>query len=63
MRKKRVVIEPVLYDRICAAATARGYATPEEFVHHVLEKATAEPPQVPDAEILRERLRGLGYIE
>jgi len=63
MRKNRVVIDPILYERVCAAATARGYASPAEFIHHVLDKATAETPQAPDAEILRERLRGLGYLE
>ncbi|MCE9613321.1 MAG: hypothetical protein K8T26_03540 [Lentisphaerae bacterium] len=63
MFKKRIALDPALYERIRTAAAARGYASPEEFIHHALEKAAGDSQPPPSDEALRERLRGLGYIE
>lgn len=67
MSGKRVKLEADLFERIVRCAEKAGYATPEEFVVHVMEKEVARleaPTEPPDSEEeVKRRLRGLGYIE
>lgn len=62
-RKKKVAIERALFGRIVTVAAQAGYASPEEFVLHVLEKSVAHLEEAKDEEEVRKRLEGLGYIE
>ena len=60
-----------LYEKLKKCSEAAGYASPEEFALHVLEKevdriltgsgegGTGES----DEEIIKKRLQGLGYID
>jgi hypothetical protein len=59
----KIKIDGELWDRVKKAAEAAGYASPKEFVAHVLEKETAalEGPDA-DEEEIKKRLQGLGYI-
>lgn len=60
----KIKIDNTLYDRIKTVAEAAGYSSPDEFVVHVIEKELdrIQPEEADEAEV-RERLRGLGYIE
>ncbi len=59
----RIKIPDDLHARLCQAAQAAGYASVEEFVLHVLEKATAAVEDEHSEEEVRQRLKGLGYLE
>ena len=61
--RRRVAIDADLWDRIERCARVAGYASPEEFVNHVLEKELAPLEDVGSDEDLKKKLRGLGYIE
>jgi predicted CopG family antitoxin len=62
-RSRRVTISPDLYERLVEFAAAQGYASVEECITHILERATARLDQgVEEAEAERQ-LRGLGYLE
>ena len=58
----KIKIEPVLYERLKKVAEAAGYSGVDEFVTHLLEKATADAEQVESEEEVRKRLQHLGYI-
>lgn len=58
----KVKIDPVLWDRIKKYARIAGYASPEEFVTHVIEKEMALLEQADSDEEIKKKLRGLGYI-
>ncbi len=59
----KVKIDGELWDRIKKAADVGGYASPEEFVTHVLEKEMAAlEGGAADEEEIKKRLQGLGYI-
>lgn len=63
----RIKLDPELFQKVQQAAAKAGYASPEEFIAHVLEREAArvlgsgEGPE--SEEELRKRLEGLGYIE
>lgn len=59
----RVKIDDGLYERVKKVAELAGYATPEEFVVHVIEKELAVLESASSDAEVTERLRGLGYIE
>ncbi len=59
----RVKIPDDLHERLRQAAEVAGYASVEEFVLHVLEKATAAVEDERSEEEVRRRLKGLGYLE
>ena len=61
--KRRIVLDEDLWERVVRCARAAGYASPQEFVLHVLEKELAPLDPTASEEELRSRLRGLGYIE
>jgi hypothetical protein len=58
----KVKIERDLMDRIRKVADVAGYATPEEFVIHVLEKEMLHFEDAGSDDDIRNKLKGLGYI-
>ena len=60
--KAKISLEPALMDRIRTHVEETGYSSAEEFVSHCVEKELQAREESQD-EVLKERLRGLGYIE
>lgn len=60
--KKKVSIDQDLWEKIRAVAEVAGYASPDEFVVHALERALAELEEAESDDEIRKKLRGLGYI-
>jgi hypothetical protein len=59
----KVRIDRGLYARLAKRAAAAGYASVQELVTHVLEKEAARGEgEGDDAEVIRRRLEGLGYL-
>lgn len=58
----KIKIDGELWDRVKKVAAAAGYASPEEFVTHVIEKEMAALEAGADEEEIKKRLQGLGYI-
>ena len=61
----KVKIDGQLLERAKAAAAKAGYASVEEFIATLLEKAIADIESAGDADsdAVAKQLRGLGYIE
>jgi len=59
----KIKIDSHLYDRIKKVSERAGYASPEEFIVHVIEKELSVLETAGSDEQVTERLRGLGYIE
>jgi len=59
----KIKIDANLYERVRKIAEKAGYASPEEFVIHVLEKELSVLESADSDADVTERLRGLGYIE
>jgi hypothetical protein len=60
----KIRIRKELFEHLSTCSEKAGYATVEEFITHVLEKAAAEiAPADADEEAVRKRLQGLGYLE
>lgn len=59
----KIKIDANLYERVKKVAERAGYATPEEFVTHVIEKELSVLESADSDADVTERLRGLGYIE
>ncbi len=59
----KVKIDRDLWERLTQCAEAAGYASTEEFVRHLLEQAAAAAESAGSEEEIRERLRGLGYLD
>jgi hypothetical protein len=57
------MLSRTLYEKLKEAAEAGGYSSAEEFALHVLETAVAGIGDEASEEEVRERLRGLGYLE
>ncbi|HUV86062.1 MAG TPA: hypothetical protein VMX79_03010 [bacterium] len=59
----KIKLDGELWDRVKKVAETAGYATPEEFVTHVIEKElSALEGGAEDEEEIKKRLQGLGYI-
>ncbi len=59
----KVKIDKDLMEKIRKYAGVAGYASPEEFVKHVLEREIAKFEEGGDSEDeIRKRMQGLGYI-
>jgi hypothetical protein len=66
----KLKLEDDLYEKLAKCAAAGGYASPEEFATHVLERevekllggGSGDAARDPEEEV-RKRLQGLGYIE
>ncbi len=59
----RIKIDKSLYERVEITAERAGYASADEFVKHLLEKAVTDVEQAATDEEVEKQLRGLGYIE
>lgn len=59
----KIKLEASLYDRVKKVSELAGYASPDEFVIHVIEKELSVLESAESDEEVTERLRGLGYIE
>ena len=63
---RKLPIEDDLYEKLKKCSEPAGYATPEEFALHVLEKEVERilgGGGETDEEIIKKRLQGLGYID
>ena len=60
----KIKIDDALFEKVKNLAEKAGYASPDEFVSHMLEREidfAGSDQELNDAEVL-ERLKGLGYI-
>jgi hypothetical protein len=62
MFEPTVKLNRELWVRVQQCASAAGYASPEEFVRHVLEREVARLEQAGSKEELMRKLKGLGYL-
>lgn len=61
---QKLVIDKDLLERAEKHAATAGYSSVSEFVSHLIEKELAETEKgSADAEDLKNRLQGLGYID
>ncbi len=60
--KNTVKLEKDLMDKIRKYAEVAGYASPDEFVRHALEKEIAQLEEADSDEDIKDKLKGLGYI-
>jgi len=58
----KVKIDKTLYEKIKMYSHIAGYSSPEEFVHHALEKELKQFEGAESEEEIRAKLKGLGYI-
>ncbi len=58
----KVKLDKDLMERIKRYANLAGYSSPEEFIAHALEKELAKLEDAEDDDVIKERLKGLGYI-
>jgi hypothetical protein len=59
----KLKIDKDLLEKIRRYAELAGYATPEEFVQHVIEKEIAKFEEGgADEDEIKKRMQGLGYI-
>ena len=58
----KIKVDKVLLDKIKKYAVLAGYSSPEEFVHHALEKEIAQLEESDSDEEIKKKLKGLGYI-
>ena len=59
----KIKLDGNLYDRIKKVSDTAGYASPDEFIVHLIEKELSVIESAESDEEVTERLRGLGYIE
>ncbi len=59
----KIKIDSHLYDRLKKISDQAGYAAPDEFFVHVLEKELSVLEAAGSDEDVTERLKGLGYLE
>lgn len=58
----KVKIDKDLLGRLKQVSDTAGYATVEEFIHHILEKELTQFEDAESDEDIKNKLRGLGYI-
>ena len=62
MFSTKIKLDRDLMEKIKKYAKIAGYASPEEFITHALEKEIAHLEESDDEAVIKERLKGLGYI-
>ena len=62
-KSKKLAIDKALYAKLEKAARARGYASTEEMIVHILEREADKSDSSGDREQAEKQLRGLGYLE
>ena len=60
--RRKVKIDKDLWEKIRKYAAVAGYASPDEFVTHALEKEVAVLEEADSDEEIKKKLKGLGYI-
>jgi len=60
--KKGIQLDPALMEKVRAAAAKAGYASPDEFVAHVLERELSRSDDASSDADVKKKLEGLGYI-
>lgn len=63
MFEPSVKLSKPLWQRVRQAAEKAGYASPEEFVEHALERELARLEEAGTKDAIVEKLKGLGYLE
>lgn len=63
MSGTKIKLEKDLYERVKNFANKSGYSSVEEFVTHVLEEAITSSEEAEDEEMVKQRLKGLGYLK
>jgi hypothetical protein len=63
MLAPRIKLDKDLYARLKDLAEEKGYSSVDEYIHRILEREADSASAPPDKDLLRERLRGLGYVE
>jgi hypothetical protein len=59
----KIKIDKDLLEKVKKYSTLAGYATPEEFVQHVLEREISKFEENGESEEeIKKRMQGLGYI-
>ncbi len=59
----KIKIDKDLLEKVKKYSVIAGYATPEEFVQHVLEREISKFEGAGDSEEeIKKRMQGLGYI-
>ena len=61
--KQKIKIDGELYRLLGEIAQRAGYASTEEFIHHVLEREATALRKNLDKDEAEKQLRGLGYLE
>ena len=59
----KIKIDDGLFNRVKKVAEIGGYADPEEFIVHMIEKELAKIDDTGSEAEVTERLKGLGYLE
>lgn len=59
----KIKVSDGLYEKLKKVAAEKGYSSVDEFVIHALEKAVLEADDSLSEKQVRERLKGLGYVE
>ena len=59
----KIKLDASLYDRVKKISVIAGYASPDEFIVHIIEKELSVLESAETDEDVTERLRGLGYLE
>jgi hypothetical protein len=62
MSAEKVKIDKDLMDKVRKFATMSGYSSPEEFIHHCLEREISKLEESDTEDEIKKKLRGLGYI-
>ncbi len=61
--KKGIALDPALLERAKLAAAKAGYASVDEYVSHLVERELDRSEDAgADAEDIKKKLEGLGYI-
>ena len=59
----KIKVDKDLLEKVKKYSSIAGYATPEEFVQHVLEREISKFEENGDSEEeIKKRMQGLGYI-
>jgi hypothetical protein len=63
MFEPRIKVPRRLYENLAKLAKAQGYSSTEECAIHILEGAVEKSSTEETETAIRERLKGLGYLE
>ena len=62
MGKAKVRLDKDLMEKIKKYVKIAGYSSAEEFITHCLEKELAKLDEADSEEVVKKKLKGLGYI-